>query len=631
MATCALRFVFFLAALGLLVFLAGTPLLVEEGIRANQWVAILGIFFLWAASAASWGRFFLRKIQTAETSFGLALALGFLFFAFVAFALGAAGLLLGSLRWLLLGICALGLALELPHLGKLPRPSLARLLRLQSLFLLPILLLVLLPGIDALYLHSFWDPLHHHLVGPRLWWESQRIYFPTNYVGAYQEGGFELLFLWPHFFFAAEGGRGLLPVQIFSQLAHFTAYVAALSLGWQLAWGKEFRLRCVALALFASPAALLFAIPTAKNDWGIIVWVLAGFVLLLQAKGRSAFLCCGLLWGMAVLGKFTAVFAVGGLGLAWVVFSGRADKNFVKSMGFLGLGFFLGALPLLTRNFLGTGNPFFPLLAEIFPTAETALGPTWREAFLRYQEGPGTEIPARVKEWAKEVPLTALLVSAPFLLQARQPRSLRITILGLLVGAVAFFLLSGPATEIRLLGGILPLTGLLVGPVLFLLSGKGPKLRRGVEYVALGILLVALPFRWDALRRMSAIATPEQSAQTYVSAGAQAWFRAQFQPGQKAATLVESRLYHSLPYPIVRLWDAPNLDRKLRATQTMREFFQVLEAEGVTHLILSQERLDLFYPKELVNQVEAYVFQHPKSILFETPMSMVADVKTLAK
>ena len=140
------------------------------------------------------------------------------------------------------------------------------------------------------------------------------------------------------------------------------------------------------------------------------------------------------------------------------------------------------------------------------------------------------------------------------------------------------------------------------------------------------LLTLYLPYRWDALARIPLIPEALLQPRRYISGEAQGWFRDHYQTGWKAALLVESRTYHSIPFPVVRPWDAPKLDSILRGAPSPAEFVQRLRSEGFTHLILSQEKLDLFYPRQLVEIVEPFLLAQPSSHVFRSTHSVVVDL-----
>lgn len=611
-------FAFFLFA-GLLDFLAAEPQPISASISAGLWLALLSQFCLWLFAQLGWGRLLLQRLAPGSANLGMALATGSLFYASLAFFLGAFGLLRPELRWLLFAVNAAGLACFLPL--KIERPQFS----LKSALYLPLALFLLLNLLDAFVIHSYWDPLHHHLLGPRLWWEEGRIYFPRHAISAYQEGGFEQLFLWPHFFFAQSGGRGLLPVQIFAQLTHLVLGLGgSLLLAHSLLrkWETRAESRPLALLLFAIPLSLQFAIPTAKNDWGIVLWVLAGFSLL--SEGKKSAPLAGLLLGFALIAKLSAVYSVVPL-LAAVFFLLPARR---RNFPLLLSGIALGMIPLAARNYLGTGDPFFPLFASLFPIHPEALGPTWMEALRQYQNSGHWLFISRMREWGVEFALAPSLLILPILLRPIEQPLARALALSLPLSFLLFVLSSGGAAELRLLGPMLPISGLAVG----LLVDRFFSSRRAGLYLPgllLLILLFTIPFRWESLSRLPAIPHPEQQVRSYIGAESQAWFRDHFHLGDKAALLVDTRLYHSVPYPITRIWDDPELDREVRRATSTEDFFRLLRARGFTHLILSEEKLDLFYPAALVAAVENWVLDRRKGIVFETPHSIVLDLRLL--
>lgn len=604
-------------------FGAGSPGRVDEPLTAGLWAALLGHFLIWLLSCAAWGRVALGSLGVRSENAGLGLSVGSLLFALLMCLLGFAGLLLPGLRFFLFILEALGLALSPPRsFWKTP-------LKKEALAWLPLLVMFGLAALAALPVSAYWDPLHHHLSGARLFWETGRFYFPREAVASYQEGGFELLFLWPHFFFAKPGGLGLLPVQIFSQLTHAVlGFGGSLLLAHALAsrWLAHPAWRALAVCLFAAPVSFRLAIPTAKNDWGLTLWLLGGFLLLCEPKRaghlfRTLLATTGFIWGFAFLAKLSSGFAIAGLASVAVY-----KKLGPKEMLYIAAGFVAGMVPLALRNWLGAGNPLFPLFLPLFPA--TPIGPTWREALGAYQATP---VPlARIRELTAEFPLAPVALLAPIAAWVRKnPPELRALATAFSVGFVLFALAAGKATELRLLGALLPVAGLLAAVITFQLVARIPFKAARLPWLLLALAAALLPYRWQALPQLQTLPHTHLVPRSYVTGEAQGWIRDHYRPGMKAGLLAESRFYHSLPLPVIRIWDSPALDQKLRAATTAEAFVSTLREEGFTHLIVSQEKLDLFYPKELVGMVEAYVLAHEQCLVFQSPYSVVADLSKL--
>jgi hypothetical protein len=559
-------------------------------------------------------------------------------FALVAFFLAAASLLHPGWRFALFALNSLGIALEggLLSLSSLSALSLfgkKRKWRDPALLaFLPVLLLFALQIPDALLISPYWDPLHYHLVLPRLWWERGGIYFPDQAIATYQGGGFELLYLWPHFFFAQAGGKGLLPVQIFGQLTHLVfGFAASIAIAWALIerWLPTFLWRVLALTLFAGVRSLQFSVPTAKCDWGVILLVLAGFWILAYGEKRKKtewkfYLAGGVMWGFAWLAKLSSGYAIAALGLPLLLFSRLRPKQ----LTLLAFGFFLGALPLVLRNLLGTGNPIWPMLADLFPTKASSLGPTWVEALSHFR-GVG-KFGLRLREWCQESPL-ALLSPLGLLLAlpgGEKDAGLRAACVAPIAGLFLFVLTAGAATEMRLAGALLPLAA-LAGSVLLEIGIRKFRSSSRLPGVLLALSALALPYNFSSWQRLGGIARPEQLASGYIGAFAQRWFREHYKPGMKLAMIVDVRTYHSIPLPVILVWDYPRLDAKIQASPDVHSALEAIRTEGFTHLLISQEKFDLFYSRKWVADIESYVLARPDSFVFHTPYSIIASVDSL--
>jgi len=195
----------------------------------------------------------------------------------------------------------------------------------------------------------------------------------------------EYLYLWGDLFFYHGPNTGLAASQRFAQwCSALIAHAGIISVAYS--FGKKLCSRSV-VALLA--ALSVSTVPVmrwmqnlAKNDYGIAFWGLGACFLLQvtidqedRSKTRRTLLTTGILLGAAVIGKISAIV----LCVPVCVFLIRyriALQNWIL----LGVGGFLGALPILMRNFKLTQNPFFPWLNELF-LRQNMLGPSLQNSF----------------------------------------------------------------------------------------------------------------------------------------------------------------------------------------------------------------------------------------------------------
>lgn len=114
------------------------------------------------------------------------------------------------------------------------------------------------------------------------------------------------------------------------------------------------------------------------NDWVVVCYVIMGFVLLLDRTAKPSLLVVFLGFlslGFALGVKYQAV-----LFIPWFILLGWDRLKSVKSPARRILYIFLALIPMgalaspcYIRNFINTGNPFWPLLQSLFPASNNYL------------------------------------------------------------------------------------------------------------------------------------------------------------------------------------------------------------------------------------------------------------------
>lgn len=236
------------------------------------------------------------------------------------------------------------------------------------------------------------DPILYHLVGPRLWVEAGKLTLIPNLPNAILASYWEYLYIWPQvFFYKGIPGSGLIEAQILSQWTHLfwgTGTVFSL-LFYFLSPYAEKRLH-LWIALFAAlcVGSVQWSANLAKNDWGIMSFVLSGMLCIVTLKSkkykflqRALSILTGIFWGLAIMGKPNAVFAIGAAITLFILFGER--KYFILIF----FGIIIGVMPNLLRNWALTKNPFFPMLNSIFPSPWMSL--SWQDHLKSYQPQKG--------------------------------------------------------------------------------------------------------------------------------------------------------------------------------------------------------------------------------------------------
>jgi hypothetical protein len=105
-----------------------------------------------------------------------------------------------------------------------------------------------------------------------------------------------------------------------------------------------------------------FLLTTVKNDLAGALFILVGIRLLLEQRFTAA----GITWGFAVGIKY---FNILPLAIFLVLFTIYRKKFPVKRYIYFSLTFLAALVPLFLKNVLYTGNPIFPFLYSLFPSA----------------------------------------------------------------------------------------------------------------------------------------------------------------------------------------------------------------------------------------------------------------------
>jgi hypothetical protein len=333
----------------------------------------LDLFCLVAISfiAVGLGRLILSKTSIKFMSFGecviFSIGLGFGVLSYSVFVLGAFQSLYPAVVYLLMGVLALLSVLGWVRAGHLSHrtpdfkkaPSLWD--KVATIVLVVCLLfgflLVLTPAIGK-------DALIYHLAVPKLFLKHHGLYFvPGNIFSHYPLGG-EMLYV-----------LGLaLSGEVLAKGIHFVMGLSILLGMWQ------FMKHYISEALFIPLALLIFyTIPSvfvtshqAYNDLTVTFYAFSAVYTFVNwfVRRQSAWLIlCGVFSGLAMSTKYTALFLpfLGCLGILWAC---RHQKLSVQStlrllLAYFACTFIVGS-PFYIKNWMMTGNPFYPFMYGIF-------------------------------------------------------------------------------------------------------------------------------------------------------------------------------------------------------------------------------------------------------------------------
>lgn len=568
----------------------------EVAMLADSWPGIFVLFLLFLyffLGSLGYGRLAgkaWRKqggvLETTSDAFLFASALLWLI-AFLLASVHGLGLVPSWAWWL---IFAPGVLASLPMLRELLKSARER----HAYFLVLFAFIFLLRALTASLPARHGDPLLYHLLGPRLWMEAGGFTMHEQLPNALLASTWEVLYLWPQlFWYSAKPLFGLVEAQLFSQWLHlFLAWAGGAVLVMRLFRGF---LRPILLP-FAGLAALFvsglhWTAPLAKNDVGIAFWALGAVVYFMEALQRRSCtraLLAGFFAGLAISGKITALLTLGPLLLACLV-TAKAWRSWritipVISAG--ALGFIGGALPLYARNYLLSGNPFFPMFPALFPSP--FLAPSYEAHFAQVQ--PSSPLHSLPLIWQRAPDLwreSPFIVGAILLLviglfsrrrtwQGMEDFSVEILIVGCLFAYSLFAVTQSALIELRYLGASLQIFA--GGGVVLLLRGINRIPSARLRHSAVALLLVAILASSKLPLHVAGKIWKEPLGVDYVrthSAGeAKEWVRKNV--GSHFTVLTgDNESYYLTPVAHAVLTERADLDR---ATQGEKDFGQFIKS-----------------------------------------------------
>jgi hypothetical protein len=323
--------------------------------------------------AIGMGRLILCRAGTKFISLGehviFSLGVGIGIFSYSAFVLGALQLLYPAAVYVLVGLCApLSLAGWLNLRSRIqiestssPKTQLSFWDRCIVAVLIACLilglLLVLTPAIGK-------DALIYHLAVPKLFVKHHGIYFiPGNIFAHYPLNG-EMLYA------LGLAMRG----EVLAKGMHFVMTLSILLGMWQFARHHiaEISFIPVGLLVFYTTPSVFATSHLAYNDLTVSFYTFLAvyaFMNWVSRRQNAWLLLCGVLSGIAISTKYTALLLpfLGCLGILWACRHHRVTNQHVLHLllGYVTCTVLVGS-PFYIKNWIMTGNPFYPFLYAIF-------------------------------------------------------------------------------------------------------------------------------------------------------------------------------------------------------------------------------------------------------------------------
>ena len=333
----------------------------------------LDLFCLVAISfiAMGLGRLILSKTSIKFMSFGecviFSIGLGFGVLSYSVFVLGAFQLLYPAVVYLLMGVLALLSVLGWIRAGHLSHrtPDFKKALSFWDKVATTVLIICLLFGFLLVLTPAVGkDALIYHLAAPKLFLKHHGLYFvPGNIFSHYPLGG-EMLYV------VGLALRG----EVLAKGIHFIMGLSILLGMWQFMRHQISAARFIPLALliFYTIPSVFVTSHRAYNDLTVSFYTFLAvyaFVNWFSRRQTIWLILCGVLSGLAMSTKYTALFLpfLGCLGILWAC---RHQKLSAQSalrllLAYLACTFIVGS-PFYIKNWLMTGNPFYPFMYGIF-------------------------------------------------------------------------------------------------------------------------------------------------------------------------------------------------------------------------------------------------------------------------
>ncbi len=320
--------------------------------------------------------------------FSIALGLGIV--GYLAFFMAAAGL--ADRGWAVSGFAAVsGLGVwNIRRVGKGPRVAPFSWLLERRGVVERVALLFLAVGLGYAFLGTtvpevFYDSLVYHLAVPQAYLDTGRMVdLPYNHY-SYLPLFVSMLYYWG---LAAAGMYG---AKIFAFLLG-VCLLAAIAAGGRFFRGggggqAEGRAGLVAAALFLGAPLVLLLFWECNSDCGAAFYLALAILGFAQWRrrgddGRRWLYLSGILGGLALASKYTAVIGVMLLGLAALAKAVRSGlRSRVGPLMLYGILVLVPLMPWWARNEAYTGNPFYPYLARALGGARGDVGllEAWRE------------------------------------------------------------------------------------------------------------------------------------------------------------------------------------------------------------------------------------------------------------
>lgn len=493
--------------------------------------------------------------------------------------------------------------------------------------------------------HGTTDPFVYHLLGPRLWWAQGRISMSPIMPIAYQSSYWEYLLLWGTALFCGPKNLGLIELHLFGQMVHVLigslgTLLALVLLFWNTTTNRSL-VFSAALAAMCNSSMLMYSY-LAKSDWGVAFFCLSGLVFLTRSiGGQRVGLWAGVFGGLAIASKWNmALTFVPALFLFGLL---RPSKKTLGTLLVACLFAGLVVFPILARNIIESGNPFYPFFDSWFDSPWLRLEDKFHPEMFKGFQSVSTAFKKLVSLLSDGFGYGLILL--PVLLVAgRWCRDLVNFSLTAILGLVFFsFLKFGPAHFDRWLGPVLLLANacgvVILGEALrwlmaLCLSERAlPWTTPVIPFTCLVVLMpLQLGFYWKHFKTVKRGISPTlviRKDSVHLGGSSKAWLRLNAHPSDLIVSSGDDEIYYLSGMNVRVLIFDRILDVLTYGLTDPFSILKVLQSQGAKYLLDTQHFKTPYWGIRayLLDQL---VLLHPETVVFEGEGSKVVDLVRLA-
>lgn len=451
---------------------------------------------------------------------------------------------------------------------------------------------------------TYFDPLNYHLAAMKIWGLEDNIINPSSSMPLYHTGLFDYLFIYPFLIMKTIDIKDLIAHQIYAQFVHyffgFFLTVLIFKKILKLLNIRNSYLIVFVILVFASRGSLQHKAFIAKNDWAAMYFGLLGSYLFLTSKRRSdIFFLAGVFHGLVFSIKFTSI-----LGTVPFILLGVKKFN-IKNLTCYLLGFCLLACVIPLRNYIWTGNPFFPVFNSFFES--DLLTTTWSVGFSKFEENG--LVFERIYKVLGQQWINVFYFFGIFL------KDRKLKLLWVYNSLILFFfsIISGPSAEYRAIGISSALIPMFSSVLIYQIFKKNKIILRATyTLIFLNILhtLFYIPNQLRIINKEMTNLFTEVNYESYIKNNIYGLsILNMINDNETIATNGDITPYYFLDNKVIKIWDHSKLDKELYNAKNGFDLIITLKKYNIKYFAYSTFHFDPYYnPK-----IEEAIFKELKN------------------